>query len=162
MRNQSLRVLTFAGMLTALSFVLKLYLSFTTFDLRITFYEIPILIGSIFLGPLYGLFIAIASDFVYITLAGFPFSPFMALSAAMWGVIPFVLKNRVDRPFILFGVIAITSLIAFSLNSYQLYLWTGSGMWALFPLRLLIVILKWPLQVMIVKILYQRLKTILS
>jgi len=104
MRNQSLRVLTFAGMLTALSFVLKLYLSFTTFDLRITFYEIPILIGSIFLGPLYGLFIAIASDFVYITLAGFPFSPFMALSAAMWGVIPFVLKNRVDRPLFLYGL----------------------------------------------------------
>lgn len=159
MANLRIKAMTLAGTLAALSFVLKLYLSFTTFDLRITFYEIPILIGSLVLGPIYGLFIAIASDFAYISLAGFPFSPLMALSAVMWGVIPALARNKVDSNWFI-PVIMITSLIAFSLNSYQLYLWSGSGMWALFPLRLLIVVLMWPVQILLVRVLIKRLKMV--
>lgn len=156
MGNTRLKAMTLAGMLAALSFVLKLYLSFTTFDIRITFYEIPILIGSLVLGPLYGLVIALASDFVYISLAGFPFSPFMALSAVMWGVIPALARNKVDSLWFV-GAVIITSLLAFSFNSYQLYLWSGVGMWALFPLRLLIVVLMWPVQIILIRALFKRL-----
>jgi len=157
MRNPRLQPVILAGLLAAMAFVLKLYLSFTTFDLRITFYEIPLIIGSIFLGPTLGGLIGLASDFAYITLAGFPFSFILAFSAVLWGLLPglFIKTVTLKR---LIPVIIGVSLLTFGLNSYQLYLWAGSGMWALFPLRLLIVILKWPIQIVILTALNERLR----
>lgn len=156
MRNMRLQAVIMAGLLASIAFVLKLYLSFTTFDLRITFYEIPILIGSIFLGPVLGGIIGLASDFAYISLAGFPFSFILAFSAVLWGVLPGLFLKKVSLKTLIPVVVAV-SLITFGLNSYQLYLWTGTGMWALFPLRLLIVIFKWPIQMYLIILLNQRL-----
>ncbi len=156
MGNTRLQSLTLAGLLAAMAFVLKLYLSFTTFDLRITFYEIPIVMGSILLGPVLGGIIGLASDFAYITLAGFPFSFILAFSAVLWGIIPGLVIKQLSLKTLIPVVIGV-SILTFGLNSYQLYLWAGSGMWALFPLRLLIVILKWPIQVFIITTLHQRL-----
>lgn len=155
MRNVRLQAVIFAGLLAAMAFVLKLYLSFTTLDIRITFYELPVLIGSIFLGPLLGGIIGLASDFAYITLAGFPFSFLLAFSAVLWGVIPGLILRRVQLSTLIPVIIGV-SLITFGLNSLQLYIWAGPGMWVLFPLRLLIVILKWPLQIYLVYTLDQR------
>ena len=149
MRNTSLRVLIFAGLLAAMSFVLKLYLSFTTFDLRITFYDIPLILGSLLFGPVIGGIIGFASDFAYITMAGFPFSFWMALSAVTWGVLPFVIYRKDNIKFLSLAII-ITSIVAFSFNTYQLYIWTGSGVLFMLPLRLLVLVLKWPIQIKVV------------
>lgn len=159
MRNARLQALVLAGLLAAMAFVLKLYLSFTTFDLRITFYEIPVLLGSILLGPAIGGMIGLASDFAYISLAGFPFSFLLALSSVIWGVLPGLLIKKVTLKRVILAVIMV-SLIAFSLNSWQLYIWAGSGMWVLFPLRLLVVMLKWPIQVYVVMVIYERVQSV--
>jgi ECF transporter S component (folate family) len=161
MGQTPLRVLIFAGLLAAMSFVLKLYLSFTTLDLRISFYDIPLMLGSLLLGPFIGAAIGFASDFAYITMAGFPFSFLMALSAVMWGFLPVLILRR-NNVFFLSAAIIITSLVAFSLNTVQLYIWTGSGVFALLPLRFLIVVLKWPIQITVLKILKDRLSPLLQ
>ena len=160
MKQTSLRVLIFAGLLAAMSFVLKLYLSFTTFDLRITFYDIPLILGSILFGPITGGIIGFASDFAYITMAGFPFSFWMALSAVTWGVLPFIIYRKDNTLFLSLAII-ITSIVAFSFNTYQLYLWTGSGVLVLLPLRLLVLGLKWPIQVLVIKILKERIENLI-
>jgi hypothetical protein len=79
----------------------------------------------------------------------------------MWGFLP-VLIYRKNNVFFLSAAIIITSLVAFSLNTVQLYIWIGSGVFALLPLRLLIVILKWPVQIAVLKILKDRLSPLLQ
>jgi ECF transporter S component (folate family) len=161
MRNTSLQVLIFAGLLAAMSFVLKLYLSFTTFDLRISFYDIPLILGSLLFGPVIGGIIGFASDFAYITMAGFPFSFWMALSAVTWGVLPFIIYRKESTLYLSLAII-ITSLIAFSFNTYQLFIWTGEGVFVLLPLRMLILALKWPIQITVIKILKDRLTPLMK
>jgi len=151
MQQNRLRILIFAGLLAAMSFVLKLYLSFTTFDLRVSFYDLPLILGSILFGPFIGGVIGFASDFAYITMAGFPFSFWMALSALTWGILPWVIYRHDSTLFLSLAII-ITSLVAFSFNTYQLFIWTGTGVFALLPLRLLVLILKWPIQIIVIKL----------
>jgi len=50
--------------------------------------------------------------------------------------------------------------VAFSFNTYQLYIWTGTGVFALLPLRFLVLILKWPIQITLIKVLKNRLATL--
>jgi ECF transporter S component (folate family) len=125
--------------------------------LRISFYDIPLILGSLLFGPVIGGIIGFASDFAYITMAGFPFSFWMALSAVTWGVLPFIIYRQDNTLFLTLSII-ITSIITFSFNTYQLYVWTGSGVFALLPLRLLVLVLKWPVQIAIIKILKDRLE----
>ena len=163
MRNTSLRVLIFAGLLAAMSFVLKLYFSLTTFNLRITFYDIPLILGSILFGPTIGGMIGFASDIAFITFAGssVTFSFWMALSAVTWGVLPFLIYRKDNTLFLSLAII-ITSLIAFSFNTYQLFIWFGEGVFVVLPLRLLILVLKWPVQITVIKILKDRLTPLIK
>lgn len=156
MRNVRLKQAILAGLLAAMAFVLKLYFSITTFDIRLTFYEIPVLIGSVVLGPFLGGVIAFASDFAYITLAGFPFSFLLAFSAVVWGIVPglMIKKGSIKT---LIPVVFIVSILTLGINTAQLYIWTGNAVWVLFPLRLLITLLKWPLLVYVTFVVHHRL-----
>jgi hypothetical protein len=117
------------------------------------------MLGSLLLGPFIGAAIGFASDFAYITMAGFPFSFWMALSAITWGVLPFMIYRK-DNIMLLALAIIITSIFTFSFNTYQLYLWTGPGVLALLPLRLIVLVLKWPVQITLLRILINRSKSV--
>ena len=52
--------------------------------------------------------------------------------------------------------VLLTSLICFSINSYQLYLFMGAGMLADLPFRIATLAIKLPLQVLVLDILFKR------
>lgn len=143
----------------SMSAVLKAYGSIMIgADMRISFFDIPLLFTGVVFGPALGAVAGFLVDWLYIIKTGFPYSYLMALSTIMWGLIPgiyflIVKKINVRNLAIIF---TITSLVAFGLNTLQLYLWTGEGVFVLLPYRLGLTILKIPLQVYIIHLLYYR------
>jgi Putative regulator of cell autolysis len=81
----STRTIAFAGMFTAIAFVLRL-LSFTTLEYRFTFDDIAIMASGIFFGPWVGLLVGFSADFLYSLYMGFPLGIF-TLASMSWGLI---------------------------------------------------------------------------
>ncbi len=82
----------------------------------------------------------------------------MTLSTIAWALIPalFFFRKK-DLSLVQISIIIIfTSLLAFSLNTYQLYIWAGSGALANVPLRLVIMMTTWVIQIPVVHVIYQR------
>ncbi len=80
------------------------------------------------------------------------------LSSMMWGIIPGLLlfgRKELSMARIINAVL-ITSIVAFSINTYQLYLFMGSGFLAELPFRVATLLIKLPLQVMVLDILFKR------
>jgi len=148
-----------AAILIAMSVVLKSYLSITMSDIRITLYGIPLMILGMLMGPLAALVAGLAVDWLYVITSPFAFSfNLMTVSAMMWGLIPalvFYKKSIRLNYFNVAIVVIITSLIAFTLNTLQLYQWFNVGIYEKLPVRFIIMIAKWPIQIYAVKHLYQ-------
>jgi len=142
--------------------VLKTF-SLTTLEFRFSFYDIPLFIGGMVLGPVFGLIIGFVTDWIYVLIHPFAFSfNLMTLSTMMWGFLgglAFYGKLNHLNMVKLTVLIIVTSLIAFTLNSIQLYVWFGSGMLAQVPIRIATMIIKWPVQVFAIKVLYDRVLT---
>ena len=95
----NLRVLTLAAMLCAMSVVLG-YLSkaiFGTGPLRLTFENLPTVLGAISFGPFVGGMIAIAADLFSCLMAGQGPNPLIAVGSVSVGVIAGVLGRYVLR-----------------------------------------------------------------
>jgi len=153
-----LRRLILAGMLASMATMLKLF-SFTTGEYSLRFYEIPLFFGGMILGPGLALIMGFAADWGYIMLDPRAISfNLMTISAMLWGFSGALFFYQVKRlkKHHLAIIIIVTSALAFSINSVQLYLWLGSGMWAGMPARLITMVLKWPLQIMLISILHER------
>ena len=96
----SLQGLCFAGILTAMSIVLGKFLQipnpFQDF-IRISFENLPIIIGSISLGPIAGLVIGVVADLIGCVLYGYAINWRITLGAAAVGLIsgiaPLILKK---------------------------------------------------------------------
>jgi ECF transporter S component (folate family) len=156
--HNHLRNIILAGLLASMSIVLKIFLSFTTYELRITFYEIPLFIGGIILGPFLAGIAGFAVDWTYVMVHPFAFTfNLFTLSAMLWGIVPGLvfLKRKVTMSKIAFTIIGL-SLLTFILNSVQLYIFSGPGMFAQVPARLLIMGLKWPIQIPVIYIIYEK------
>ncbi len=74
LKQSKLKVILFAGILAALSFVLMRFTEFpllpaATF-LKTDLGDIPLLIGAIYLGPIYGIAIAFTKDLLYLLSGG--------------------------------------------------------------------------------------------
>lgn len=155
----STRSIAFAGILAALAIILKTYLSITTAEYRFTFFDIPLMISGIAFGPFIGGIAGFVTDFVYATQSPFGFSfNLMTVSSMMWGIIPGLIlltRNKLTLRSIMF-IVVITSLVCFSLNSMQLYIWYREGMIGNLPARLITLAVKWPIQVYVLKVVYER------
>ena len=152
------QMLTRTALLVGTSVVLKVFLSLDSPTFRITFFELPLIILGILFGPVIGLIGGFIVDWIYVLYSPFAFSfNLMTLSTMMWGFIPAVyfLKVKKVTIFNLSLVITLTSLVAFSLNSVQLYWWYNTGMYAELPLRIATMIIKLPLQVYLIKELHR-------
>jgi len=112
MVKQNLRKLTLAAVLTALSIVLDiLFKSIVPANqsFGFPFYAIPLVVGSIVLGPIYGGMMGFISDAVGFFAGGsqFAYDFMFALQAISWGVIPYLIARRKSGWVrILFAVIA--------------------------------------------------------
>ena len=156
----STKTLTKIAILVAMSIVLKSFLSLETQVFRVTFYDIPLIILGVMVGPIAGIIGGFAVDFMHVMFSPFAFTfNLFTVSAIMWGFIPGIfLFKRNFRVSTLVIIIAFTSIIAFSLNTAQLYLWYGSGsVIGALPMRLITMVIKIPIQVILIKNVLERL-----
>lgn len=77
--------LVVCALLAALSIVFGKYLSVTLGFIRFSFENLPILMGAIFFGPLYGAAIGAVADLVGCLLVGYSINPLITLGAACTG-----------------------------------------------------------------------------
>lgn len=163
MQNESglftTKTLNRAAMLIAMSVVLKAFLSLEGGFFRFSLFSIPLILLGILLGPYIGIIAGFIVDWIYVLISPFAFTfNFMTLSTISWALIPalFFFRKKNLSLFQISGVIIVTSLLAFSLNTYQLYLWAGSGAFANVPLRLVIMVITWLVQIPVVNVIYKR------
>lgn len=141
------------AVLVAISIVLKSFFSLETQVFRLTFFDIPLMILGLVAGPIGALMGGFIVDWVHTLYSPFAFSfNLFTISTMMWGFIPalFFFRRKITVPALTI-VIVFTSVIAFSLNTYQLYLWMGEGILAALPARIITMVLKLPIQVMLVR-----------
>ena len=153
----STRTIAFAGMFTAIAFVLRL-LSFTTLEYRFTFDDIAIMASAIFFGPWVGLLVGFGVDFLYSLYMGFPLGIF-TLASMSWGLIAGVLLFKNTDSIARFSLgIVITSVVAFGITTLALFQLFNTGIIPGLPARLITMVIKWPVQVSVLWILVQRTK----
>ncbi len=95
-RKNELKKLMFAVALTAISVVIdvmfRYYVPIETFGLP--FYAIPLVIGSIVLGPTYGVMMALIADALAVLIGPYSYLPIYALAAVSWGLIPSLIVGK--------------------------------------------------------------------
>lgn len=153
------KTLNRAAILIAMSVVFKSFLSIEGGVFRISFFDIPLIVLGIMLGPVIAIISGFVVDWIYVLTSPFAFTfNFMTLSTIAWALIPalFLFRRKNISIFILSIVIILTSIIAFSLNTYQLYIWYGTGAFGDLPVRIVIMLVKLPIQISLINILYKR------
>jgi len=156
--NFPVQVLTRIAVLVAFAVVLKVGLSLTISTYRFTFYDIPLMIIGIMFGPLAGVISGFTADWINIMVPNLAtgFNLF-TVSSMMWGFIPGILLYKKDFSTLhLSLVVILVSIVTFGLNTYQLYLWMGTGMYGSLPARVITLLIKLPVQIFIIKVLYDR------
>ncbi len=152
-------ILTRVAILVAISTVIKVVFSLTAPTFRFTFYEIPLMILGLMFGPLMGGIGGFVGDVINIIVPNFAtnFNLF-TVSAIVWGVIPgLFLYKRENLSLVRISLVVLgTALVAFTLNTTQLYLWYGVGVFGDLPLRIATLIVKLPIQIGVIEILYRR------
>lgn len=153
-KNSLTRKITMLAMLLALGTVLKLLEINPAGNFRIAFFEIPLIIAGIIGGPIYGFFVALIADGLYIFLKGWPYSPLMAISTCIWGLWAFLLvrKGKMKLSALIIFVIVL-SIVSFIINSIQLHLW-GRDFETI--IRVVVMIVKIPLLIGAVWLVYDR------
>lgn len=136
--------ITFSAVFIALGAVLKT-VSINTGELRIGFFEIPVFLAGMLLGPFFGALVGIGADFVYSISSGYSYSVIMMCSALMWGFLGGLLHNKKVGFVKTLLMCLIASVVATTINSVQLYIYYGIGMFANLPTRIITMIIKWPI-----------------
>lgn len=136
--------ITFSAVFIALGAVLKT-VSINTGEMRLGFYEIPVFLSGMLLGPFYGALVGIGADFIYSISSGYSFSVIMMCSALMWGFLGGLLHNKKNGLVKTFLMCLLASVVATTINSLQLYIYYGIGMFGNLPSRIIAMIIKWPI-----------------
>ncbi|BCR36533.1 folate family ECF transporter S component [Mariniplasma anaerobium] len=122
-KSKELQKLVLASSLVAISIVIDVFfkqiLSFNNFG--VPFYAIPIIYGSIILGPLYGLIMGYVSDLVgFVAFPNGAYAFIFALGAMLWGFIPgLFLYKKFDKVKLVI-VVAITHILVTIANTIGL------------------------------------------
>lgn len=157
----SVKKIAILAILMSLGIVLKFF-SIGDGEFRISFWDIPLFIAGIVSGPIYGAICALGADLIYgLCFSSFPFSFLMMLTTVVWGFsggLLYKVEIKKKTSIILFIVVLITSLVATTINSIYLILIYGfETMIIKLPLRLLVLVIKWPITSSLVIIIYKEL-----
>ncbi len=159
-RFMETNVLIRIAVLVAIAVVLKVVFSLTLATYRFTFYDIPLIVLGIMFGPIIGGIGGFATDtlnIVYPNLAtGYNL---FTISTMMWGIIPGLLLWRRKINLINLSItVVITSAVCFGINTLQLHMWMGDAVlhWAQLGPRVVTALIKFPVQVIVLDILYSR------
>lgn len=143
--KKSLYRLTCAAILAALSIVLNVF--FRTIipnDLfGIPLFALPLIIGSILLGPFYGGVMGLTVDVISFSLIGTGNFLFLfTLSRIVWGALPglfYLNTNLKSKKIVLVLGIFLTHVTVTGLNTLALFIHFNSGAFATLPLRIIMV-----------------------
>lgn len=112
MKRAKLRRIILASILAALSFVLMRFTEFPLFPsapfLKVSLGDIPLLIGAVYLGPWYGISIALVKDLLFLASGGGgggvlgAFINFIAISTFAF-VVGIVVKNNINLKKLILG-----------------------------------------------------------
>ena len=157
-RKRSLRMLIVLSMLTAMEIVFNRFLSFKTWDLKIGFSFIPVVVAAMLYGPLGGACVGALGDFIGAML--FPNGPFFPgftftalLTGAVYGL--FLSKdlfaNKKMLPVRVVLCVVINQLIlSLLLNSYWISVLYGSPYVPLLGTRLIQCAILIPVQIVVI------------
>ena len=96
MKNLNTKTLVFLSMLTALSIVFARLLSITVdpATLRISLTNVPVILASLWFGPIAGISVGFISDFIGATyLSPFGWNPLLAPTSIIVGLVPALIKR---------------------------------------------------------------------
>lgn len=148
------------ALLVAMSILLKSFLSIETQIFRISFYEIPLLILGIMVGPIAGFVGGLVTDIVHIIFSPFAFTfNFFTVATISWGFIPGLFFFRKDFSVKTIALVVVfTSIIAFTFNTLGIYSYYGmGGVMGGIVARLIVFVVKIPIDIFIVKSVVQSL-----
>ncbi|QWB95835.1 ECF transporter S component [Mycoplasmatota bacterium] len=162
-KMNELQKLLLAVSLTSISVVIDVLIKYVipieTFGLP--FYAIPIVIGSIVLGPIYGVMMALIGDSLGVMMSGYGYLFLYSLAAVSWGVIPsLIVRNKYH--FIKLAVGVFIAYICASLsNTFANFYYFGEvTAYATLFIRLALIIPNSVVIILMVHFLYQRLYAI--
>lgn len=164
-RSKEIKKLVLASSLVAISIVIDIFfkqvLSFNNFG--VPFYAIPIVFGSVILGPVYGLVMGYVSDLVgFVAFPNGVYAFVFALSAMVWGFVPgLFLYKRFDKTRLVFAII-VAHLLATIANTIGLltFLPTETALASL-TIRLSMIPVNVVIMTLLVSSLYQKLLPVL-
>lgn len=148
--------LVMLAILMALGVVFKFF-SIGNGEFRISFWDIPLFIAGIIAGPFYGILCALGADLIYgLCFSPYPFSFIMMFTTLVWGAMGGFFYKKDIKLIVLLVVVLITSISATVINSIYLTLYYGwESMLVKLPLRLIVLIVKWPITSGLIYYLYK-------
>ncbi len=122
--NKQLQKIVLAASLAAVSVVIDVFFKYALGiqNFGLPFYAVPIILGSIVLGPLYGVIMAFVGDGVGVILANQGYLPMFVLAPIVWGLIPGLLLHKKYTANKLAYVIPLTYFLASLSNTLALYI----------------------------------------
>ncbi|WP_025725473.1 folate family ECF transporter S component [Acholeplasma granularum] len=122
MVKKEIRKLTLAATLTAFSIVLDILFKTivpSNLSFGFPFYAIPLVIGSIVLGPIYGGVMGFLSDAIgFFAAPKGDYNFIFALQAISWGIVPFLIARRNSKIWRVSLAILVTHIIASTLSTF--------------------------------------------
>ncbi len=165
MQNARIRRITLVAVLAAMAAVVKIVFQVTTTgNFRFTLYMVPLIIVGMLLGPAFGALAGFVSDAAYGIALGYGLN-LMTVSAMVWGFLAGIMLYK--RPFTfkrLIILIIAASLLEFAINTVQLVIFQWQDDLSLAvktvlgftPNRVITMLLQWPFQIYLVKLLHER------
>lgn len=150
---------TFASLSVAINLMFHFLIpSNGTFGLP--YYAIPLVIGGILLGPVYGLLISVVADTAFGLVIGY--MPLYTISSLMWGILPGILYKKEYKFYQLAVLIIVSYLLATTANTFANFIYFGSKTaLATLPIRLVSLLFNSILIVFITDSIVKRIESLL-
>lgn len=128
--HQALKRVALAAVFTAISIAIDVFFKYVLglANFGVPFYAIPIVFGSILLGPIYGVLISVVGDAVGVFVSGYGYLPFFVIAPIFWGLVPgLFLHKKIGH----YGRLAITIFMTYVLaslgNTFAIYYYFGAA-----------------------------------
>lgn len=157
-RKYDLSLIIVVSIMMALAIVFKVT-SYTIMTMRISLFAIPLLLAGLIGGSGLGAIAGLGADIIYgVFFSPFAFNPFFTISSVIWGVAGGFLRSKEHHIAIipLIMIVIVTSILETAINTIGMFIYAYEGVLASLPKRLLVMIVKWPIIVLVVKAIDER------
>ncbi|MBU1093285.1 MAG: folate family ECF transporter S component [Firmicutes bacterium] len=158
--NKQLQKIVLAASLAAVSVVIDVFFKYVLNiqHFGVPFYAIPIIIGSIVLGPLYGVIMGFIGDGIGVMIAGEGYLPLYVIGPMIWGLMPGLLLHKKYSPLKLGWAIPLTYVLVSLSNTLAGVVYFGSEVTILYLyLRLSLIPFNSVIMFVIIKDVYRKL-----